>query len=129
MNIQEAILNVIIEHEEESITDANNFTADAFSPAYISQRENLDEIFTSEMLDKLDDIVDVINNLTINDVRYELNKAIASESQDNIMSDLDTLTHTSNSPDPVTHTSNGIVDQQLLRGRTIRKISVFPPPE
>ena len=52
------------------ITDANNVTADAFSHAFTSQRENSDTIFTSEKLDKLDKLVDTINNLTIIDAIY-----------------------------------------------------------
>ena len=52
------------------ITDANNFTADAFSHAFSSQRENANAIFTSENLDKLDKLVDTINNLTIKDAVY-----------------------------------------------------------
>ena len=40
----------MIEDEEESITDYNNVTADAFSHASSSQRENSNMIFTSEKL-------------------------------------------------------------------------------
>ena len=52
----------MIEDEEESITDANNFTDDAFSHASSSRREILDV--------KLDELVEAINNLTINNARY-----------------------------------------------------------
>ena len=41
VNIWEALLKVIIEDEEESITGYCNVTADAFSHAPSSQRENL----------------------------------------------------------------------------------------
>ena len=56
----------MIEDEEESITDANNVTADAFSHSSSSQRENLNAIFTSEKLEKLDKLVNAINNLITN---------------------------------------------------------------
>ena len=42
MKILEVILKVMMEDEDESITDSNNVTADAFSHASSSQRENLD---------------------------------------------------------------------------------------
>ena len=70
----------MIEDEEESITDANNVTADAFSHASSLQREKADAIFTREKLDKSDELVEAINNLTINDAKYELNKATTSDS-------------------------------------------------
>ena len=50
----------------KSITDANNVTADTFSHASSTQREDANKIFTSENLDKLDKIVDSVKNLTIN---------------------------------------------------------------
>ena len=37
-NTREAILQVMIEEEEESITDANNVTANMFSIAFIPKR-------------------------------------------------------------------------------------------
>ena len=40
VGIQEVILKAIIEDGEESITDANNVTSDAFSHESSSQREN-----------------------------------------------------------------------------------------
>ena len=53
MKILEAILKVMMDDEEESITDANNVAADVFSHASSSQRDNLDAIFTSEKLEKI----------------------------------------------------------------------------
>ena len=103
-----------MEDEEESIMDANNVTADTFSLSSSSQRENADAIFKSEKLDKLDELVNAINNLTINNARYELNKAIAVDAQGNLTSN----------PDTGTHTSNRILDQNLLSCGTIRKFSV-----
>ena len=51
VNIWEALLKVIIEDEEESITGYCNVTADAFSYAPSSQRENLNAIFTRQKLE------------------------------------------------------------------------------
>ena len=56
--------------EEESIADANNVTADTFSHASNTQRDNANAVFTSEKLDNSDDLVDAIKNLTINDAEY-----------------------------------------------------------
>ena len=108
----------MMEYEEESITDSNNITAAEFSHVSISQRKNADVIFTSEKLHKLDNLVDAINNLTINNAGYELKKSTASDAQGNLMSNQDT----------VTHTSNGILDETLLRYRTIGEFPVHPLP-
>ena len=110
MNIQEEILRVMIEDEEESLMGANNVNFDAFSHASISQRENLDTIFTSENLEKLDELINAINNLIINDAIKELNTATTSDAQGNPMND----------PDTVNHTSNGFFDQTLLSFWAIR---------
>ena len=75
-------------------------------------------LFTSERLDKSDNIVNAINHLTINDAGYELSKATASDAQGNITSD----------PDTVTHTSNVILDRKKLSCRTIIEVSVLRPP-
>ena len=42
--------------KEESISDANNVTVVNFSHMSNTQRENANEIFTSEKLDKLDNL-------------------------------------------------------------------------
>ena len=79
--------------------DATNVTAGAFSNASISHRENLNGVLTSDKLKKLDEIVNAINNLTINDARYyESNTATKSD----VKGDL------TRNPETVTHTSNGI---------------------
>ena len=98
--------------------DATNITAEMFSHAPSSQRENPNEIFTSERLEKSDELVDTINNLTRNNSKYELNTATAIYSQGNLMSN----------PDTVTHNRNRILDQQLLSCQTIREDSVLTPP-
>ena len=75
--------------------------------------------FTSEKLEKSDDLVDKINNLTINDAGYELNTATTSGAQGDLTID----------PDIVNHTSNVILDQKVLNCRTIREVSILPLPK
>ena len=71
--------------EEESITYATHVTVDTFSHASSAQRENPNTIFTSERLDKSDDLVDAVKNLTINDAGYYgSNTATASDEQDSL---------------------------------------------
>ena len=82
----------MIEDEEEAITDDNNVTAYAFSHASSSNRENSNTIFTTDKLEKLDELVDAIDNLTINDARSELNIATMTDKQGNIMSESYTVT-------------------------------------
>ena len=109
VNILEATFKVIIEDEEESITDANNATSGAFSHISSSQRENSNAIFTSKKLEKLEYLVNAIYSLKINDAGYELSTATASGEQGDLTSN----------PDTVIHTSNGILYQKLLSCRTI----------
>ena len=71
-------------------------------------------IFTSKTIYKSDEPVDAINNLTINDAGYALNKATASDTQDDPTINPDTVTHTRNRLDTVTHTSNRVLDQKIL---------------
>ena len=81
--IREAIRKVI---EEESTVDSNNVTADTFIHATNTQRDNTNAIFTSDKLDKLDKLVDALNNLAINDAEYyESNTATACDSQGDII--------------------------------------------
>ena len=63
-NIQEEMCKVM---EEESITYSNNVTVDTFSHTYNTQRENLYAVFTSEKLDKLEELTDTLKDLKIND--------------------------------------------------------------
>ena len=111
-------MRVIIKDEDVSITVSNNVTADTFSLASSSQRENLNAIFTSEKLEKLDEPVDAVKKMTRKKFGYDLNTATARYSQVSFASDLDT----------VTHTSNVILDQNLLSCRTIGEVSVLPLP-
>ena len=50
--------------------DANNVASDTFSHASNTKRDNANAIFTSEKLDKSDELVDAVNNLTINYAKY-----------------------------------------------------------
>ena len=54
----------------ESILDANNVTADTFSHTSNSQKDNANAIFTSEKLDKSDELEDALKDLTINNAEY-----------------------------------------------------------
>ena len=65
----------------------------------------------------MDKLIDAINNLTINDIGYELNTETASDTQGDLTSD----------PDIVTHTRNIILHQQLLSCRTIGELFVLTP--
>ena len=68
--------------EEESIADANDVTADTFSHTSNAQRENSNAIFTSEKLDKSDELVDAVEILKFNNTEYyESNTVTASEIQ------------------------------------------------
>ena len=93
-NIRESIHKVT---EEESILDTNNVTADTFSHTPNTQIENENTIFTSKKLDKSDELVDILNYLTINEAKYyESDTAIASDSQGDPTHDPETVTCTSN---------------------------------
>ena len=72
----------------------------------------MDSIFTCEKQDKSYELVSTINNLTMNNSGYELNKVTVGDAQGDLTSDPDTVTHTSNRSDPVTHASNRILDQK-----------------
>ena len=74
--------------EEESLTDANNVTADTFSHDSSAQRENANAIFTNEKLDKSYELVDAVMNLTIDDAEYyESKTATISDAQGDLTSD------------------------------------------
>ena len=80
-----------------------------------TNRENANIIFTSDKLDKTEELVDAVNILTINYAEYyESNTATASDAQGD-------LTH---NQEIVTQTSNGNFEQKILRNLTI---PVLPP--
>ena len=79
------------------MTDDNNVIADTFSHAPNAQRENANAIFTSENLDKSDELIDAVKNLKINDAEYyESNIVTASDAQGNLTHNLETITYTGN---------------------------------
>ena len=61
--------------ELESISDANNVTADDFSHTSNTQRESVNAIIPSEKLNKYDNLEDMLNNLTINNAEYYLSSS------------------------------------------------------
>ena len=82
----------------ESILDTNHVTTGTLSHTSNTQRENASAIFTSEKLDKLDDLDDALKELKINDAKfYVSNSATASDAQGDITCNPNTFTHTSNS--------------------------------
>ena len=102
------------------MADANNVTADTFRHVSNTQRENKYAIFTSEKLDKLDELVDPVKNLIINDAEnYESNTATVRDAQGDLTRNPEKITHTINGNETVIHTSNGGFEQKLLSNRTI----------
>ena len=73
-------------------------------------------IFTSEKLDKLDNLVETVKNLKINnDEYYESKSSTASDAQSDFTLNTETITHTSNRK----------FEQKVL---SYRNIPVLPPP-
>ena len=107
--------------EEESIVNANSAIKDAFSPNSHAQRENANAVFTSDKLDKLGNLLDLVKKLTIKNWKYyESNTATASDAQGDFTHNPETFTQTSNGNKTVTHASNRNFEQKLLSNRTIR---------
>ena len=103
--------------KEESITDANNITADTFSHVSNVYRENENKIFTSEKIDKSDELVDAVKNLTINNAKYyESNTVTVSDTQGDLACN----------PETINHTSNINFEQKLLSYQTT---PVLSPPK
>ena len=93
---------------------------DTFRHTPNTQKDNANAIFTSEKLDKSDELIDAVNNLKINDAEYyQSNKVTASDAQGDITHNLETITHTKNGNETVTHTRNDNSEQKLLSIRTI----------
>ena len=110
--------------------DTNNVTKDIFVHTSNTQRENANAIFTSEKLDKLDELVDAVNNLTINDAKYyESNTATTSEAQGDLKRNPETVTHTRNKKKTDHLTSNGNFEQKLLRNQTIPVVVLMVKPK
>ena len=90
-----------------------------------TKRYNEDTIFTSEKLDKLDELEKSVKNLTTNNSEYyESNTVTASVAQGDLTHNKETITHTSNGNKTVTRTGNGIFKHKLLSNRNI---PVLPP--
>ena len=64
---------------------------------YIKQKEYANALFTSEKIDKSDELVDAVKNFTINDAKYyESNIVTASGSQGDLTRNSETVTHAIN---------------------------------
>ena len=115
--------------EEESISDASNVTTDTFSHTPNTQRENANTLFTSENLDKSDDMAGTLKILTIKNAGYYASKsATASDAQGDLTCDLKTVTDTSNMKEKITDTSNGNYEQKLLINRTLPVVVLMTKP-
>ena len=77
--------------------DDNNVTANTFSNISNTQIDNANAIFTSEKLDKLENLTDTLKDFRINDSECYLSKSAASrDTQDNLTRNPKTVTYTSN---------------------------------
>ena len=100
--------------------DNSTVTGDKSRHISNTQRENVNAIFTSEKLDKSDELSDALKDLTISGAKYyESDTVTASGTQGDPTRNLDTVTHTSISNETVTHTSNGKFEHKLLSNWTI----------
>ena len=105
---------------EESISDANNVTAYTLSNTSYTQTDNVNTIFTSEKIDKSDELSDALKYLKIKDAKYyESETATVNDPQGDTTHNPETVTHTSNKNETVTHNRNGNFEQKLLSNRTI----------
>ena len=87
---------------------------DTFSHTFNTQRENSNAIYTSEKLVKSDEMVEAVNNLTINDAKYyRSSTATASDTQVDLIHNPETDPCTSNGNETVTHTRNGNFEQNI----------------
>ena len=115
-NIQDSIHKVIAEEELDANNinlDACNVTEDTFSQTSNTQRDNANAILTSEKLDKSDDLVETLKELTFNyDGYYVSNSANTNDAKVNPASNWKTFTHTSDGKKrKVTDTSKGNLQQ------------------
>ena len=105
--------------------NTNNSNANIFSHTSKTKKENANTIYISEKVDKLDELVEAVNILTINDAKYyESNTATASDAQGGIVRNPETVAHNSNRNETVTHTSNRNFEPKSLINWTI---PIFPP--
>ena len=102
---------------------------DIFSNTSNTQIENENAIFTSEKIDKSDELVEAVEDLTIDNAKYyESNTATASESQGYTTHNPETVTHTSNRNKTVNQTSNRNHEPELLIKQTIPVIVLLMNP-
>ena len=81
---------------------------------------NANAIFTSEKLDKLDELTDKLKYFKINNAEYYIsNSAIANDSKGGLASNPKTVTQTSYRKGKVVDTSNRNFQQKLLSNRTL----------
>ena len=119
-NIWESIRKAM---EEESISYANNVNAHTFSHTSNTQIDNENAIFKSDKLDKLDNLVDMWKDLTINNVKYyESDTATASDTQGDPTHYPKIVIHTSNGNEKVTDTINRDFEQKLLSNRNLHVV-------
>ena len=108
--IRESVHNIT---DKESKSDANNVTADTSSHTLNTQRYNANAIFTSEKLDKSDELADTLKYLTINDAEYYVaNSATKNDAKGDPASNPKTVTHTSDRKGKVMDTINGIINKK-----------------
>ena len=64
---------------------ANNITSDTYSHTSNTQIENTNAIFTSEKLDKLDELEDMLKDLKINDTAYYVSNSATANDRKTIL--------------------------------------------
>ena len=67
--------------------------------------------------------------MTINNSKYYAsNSANASDAQNNLTHNTETVTHTSNRKEKITHTRNGNFEQKIFRNRTLSVVVLTMNP-
>ena len=133
-NNRYAIHRVIAEEEEDThniTSDAHNVIVDNFSHISNTQRDNANEILTSEKQDKSDDMAETLKGLTINNAGYyESGSANANDANGDPASDPEVYTHTSDGKKrKVTDSSNEYLQQKLSNKRTLLIINTTMDPQ
>ena len=86
---------------------------DTFSNMPNTKRENENMIFTSDKIDKSDELLYALKNLTINNaIYYASNSGTARDAQVNLTYDPKTVTNTINRKEKVTDTRNGNLNKK-----------------
>ena len=108
----------------EDELDSHNITVDTFSYASNKQKENKNEIFTSEKLNKPDDLSETLKDLKIKDAEYYLsNSANKNDANGDPRGNPKTVTHTSDGKVKVKETRNKILQKNLLSNRTVPAVA------